>query len=218
MIGIYKIENTSNGKCYIGQSVNIESRWTYHRYHLAKGDHINTHLQRAYNKSPESFEYEVLEECEIEQLNALEQFYIWLFNSTSNKFGYNLDTGGKSGRRLSDETKAKISAWLIENAPMRGRRQTEEAKAKISEKKRNPSEETRRKMSESHMGKSGEQHPRSRKVVCLETGVVYSNAREAARNTKAHPSAIYSVCDGKRMTAGGLHWKRYEDIGDGKNG
>jgi len=25
--GIYKIENTVNKKCYIGQSINIEKRW-----------------------------------------------------------------------------------------------------------------------------------------------------------------------------------------------
>ena len=218
MIGIYKIENTSNGKCYIGQSVQIESRWRHHKYHLAKGNHQNRYLQNAYNKSPEAFTFEVLEECDIEQLNDLEQFYIWLFNSTNDKCGYNLDTGGLSGRHLSIETKEKISAWLLDNAPMRGRKHTAETKEKIAKSKRNPSDETRRKMSESHMGKSGEVHPRSKKVVCLETGTVYANAREAARMTNAHPSAIYAVCDGKRMTAGGFHWARYKESGIKQNG
>ena len=30
MIGIYKITNTTNGKCYIGQSRDIEARWAKH--------------------------------------------------------------------------------------------------------------------------------------------------------------------------------------------
>ncbi len=31
MIGIYKITNKINGKCYIGQSNDIERRWKEHR-------------------------------------------------------------------------------------------------------------------------------------------------------------------------------------------
>ena len=30
MTGIYKIENKINGKIYIGQSINIERRWSEH--------------------------------------------------------------------------------------------------------------------------------------------------------------------------------------------
>lgn len=214
MIGIYKIENTSNKKCYIGQSVQIENRKRQHFYHLAKGNHENRYLQNAYNKSPECFAFEVLEECEIEQLNSLEQFYIWLFSSKSSEHGYNLDDGGMDGRHLSEETKKKISDWLYENAPMRGKKHTKETKERISASKRNISEETRKRMSESHMGKSGEVHPRSKKVVCVDTGEIYANAREAARMTNAHPSAIYMVCNGERETAGGLQWKRFKEDGE----
>ena len=32
MIGIYKITNTINGKCYIGQSIDIERSWQEHLY------------------------------------------------------------------------------------------------------------------------------------------------------------------------------------------
>ena len=31
MIGIYKITNKINNKCYIGQSVNVERRWHEHK-------------------------------------------------------------------------------------------------------------------------------------------------------------------------------------------
>lgn len=30
-MGIYKIENLVNGKCYIGQSINITKRWNNHK-------------------------------------------------------------------------------------------------------------------------------------------------------------------------------------------
>ena len=34
MIGIYKIENTKNNNVYIGQSTNIERRWSEHLGYL----------------------------------------------------------------------------------------------------------------------------------------------------------------------------------------
>ena len=35
--GIYKIGNKVNGKCYIGQSIDIKRRWRQH-----KGTYVNT--------------------------------------------------------------------------------------------------------------------------------------------------------------------------------
>jgi len=34
--GIYKIQNTETGKCYIGQSKDIKKRWQQHLYLLKK--------------------------------------------------------------------------------------------------------------------------------------------------------------------------------------
>lgn len=36
MIGIYKITNKINNKCYIGQSIHIEQRWEEHLYKNSK--------------------------------------------------------------------------------------------------------------------------------------------------------------------------------------
>lgn len=48
--GIYIIQNTNDGKVYIGQSVNINRRLKDHIRLLKLGKHKNTYLQRAYDK------------------------------------------------------------------------------------------------------------------------------------------------------------------------
>ena len=50
MIGIYKIENKVNGKIYVGQSIDIDTRWYNHRNELNGNRHYNEHLQNAWNK------------------------------------------------------------------------------------------------------------------------------------------------------------------------
>jgi len=48
--------------------------------------------------------------------------------------------------------------------------------------------------------------------VCIETGIVYESATEAARQIpKASQSKICMVCRGQRKTCGGYHWKYYEE-------
>ena len=48
MIGIYKITNISNNKCYIGQSVNIERRWMQHKETM-NNPYIDAYNRELYN-------------------------------------------------------------------------------------------------------------------------------------------------------------------------
>jgi len=50
----------------------------------------------------------------------------------------------------------------------------------------------------------------SKAVICLETGVVYKNARVAAKELNLQYSKISLVCNGKRGTTGGLHFEFYK--------
>ena len=95
MIGIYKITNKLNNKCYIGQSIDIENRWRQHIYEsktLRRGCQI--HL--AINKDGiDNFTFEVLEECLLDKsiLNEREKYWIKYYNSFSG--GYNMTPGGQ---------------------------------------------------------------------------------------------------------------------------
>jgi len=77
MIGIYRIKNLKNKKCYYGSSKNIEKRWRTHSNNLKNGKHHNIHLQRSWDKYGEdNFVFELVEECNETILLELEQKYL----------------------------------------------------------------------------------------------------------------------------------------------
>ena len=75
--GIYCIINIISKKKYIGSSINMYQRLLKHRSLLRKNKHQNRKLQNSWNKNLESsFDFYILEFCEISQLEIREQFYI----------------------------------------------------------------------------------------------------------------------------------------------
>jgi group I intron endonuclease len=97
--GIYKIKNKTDNKIYIGQAKDIEKRWKTHKR----------------TKYPEDlFSYEILMECDLEQLNFWEIAWITSENACDPDVGYNKALGGTSLKNIikSDELKAKLSAAL----------------------------------------------------------------------------------------------------------
>ena len=113
MIGIYKITNLVNGKSYIGQSVNIQKRFNAHKSVAFNPNdkNYNYPLYRAIRKyGIENFSFDVLEECDISELNNKEIYYISKYN-THGEFGYNQDDGGDQAShylKLSNELVTKI--------------------------------------------------------------------------------------------------------------
>ena len=74
-IGIYCIENVVNNKKYIGQSIDIDSRWTGHRRELNKQEHNNNYLQSAWNKyGSDNFKFYVVKICDVEECKTVSNF------------------------------------------------------------------------------------------------------------------------------------------------
>lgn len=103
MIGIYKITNKNNGKVYIGQSNDIERRFNEHKKirSLTIDDYINV-------LGADQFDFEILEECSLDDLDQKEQDYIKKYNSKENGYnnqlgGYNNSKGEGNGRALLTE-------------------------------------------------------------------------------------------------------------------
>lgn len=98
MVGIYKITNLINHKAYIGQSLNIESRWKDHksRAYNQQCEEYNRPLYASIRKyGLNNFTFEVLEECiDNNDLNEREQYWINYYDTFN--AGYNLTPGGDS--------------------------------------------------------------------------------------------------------------------------
>ena len=210
MYSVYMIRNRLNDKCYIGI--------TKHDYLYRFKEHI---YEANYNKSGRvickairKYGYENFESILLEKVEKLsvaaekEKYYIDKYRTYigfDDSKGYNMTLGGE-GRSVyfvSPETRKRMSlSQKGENHSFYGKHLSDEHKlhcsiAKLGIKK---SEEARRKMSES----------RKRPVLKLDKKTLeiiaeYESVEDAQLINNVHH--ISDVCNKKRKTAGGFHWK-----------
>lgn len=102
-----------SGDCYVGSSKNLIQRKNRHFKDLRERKHHSIILQRAWDKyGPESFSFEIIEECSVDQLLNIEQKYIDLLNPV-----YNIAkvAGSPLGVKQSLEACEAKRRWAIEN-------------------------------------------------------------------------------------------------------
>lgn len=108
MIGIYKYTNKSNGKIYIGRSQNITRRKWQHLHDPSPYSYFDQTLIAI---GEDKFDFEIIEECNINELKEREKYWIKYYNCCvleNRKGGYNLTHGGEEYK--SDENPwAKLS-------------------------------------------------------------------------------------------------------------
>jgi len=155
--GIYRITHILSNRFYIGQAVNIERRWSAHKRMLDNNKHHAFYLQSVWNKyGATAFVFEIVEVCNIEDLDAREQLYL----DQMPKFNTALTAQTRRGVRHSEETRARIGAahrgqkrspkaCANISAGLRGLKASCDAKAKMSAAKigRKLSEDCRKNMS-----------------------------------------------------------------------
>ena len=141
------IHKSPSGKVYIG----ITSQSVYARWQNGNGYKKSPRFYRAIQKYGwENFSHEVLfEGLTKTQAEQIEVAMIASYKSNDKRYGYNIEGGGNSVGKLSDETKKKLSKSHL------GKKISEETRIKLSQirSKENLSEETLIKMSKSHIGK-----------------------------------------------------------------
>lgn len=105
---IYIIKNTVNDKVYVSQTkVSLKLRFQNHLSAARNGkDYIIGKAIRKYGE--DKFYIELLEECTVEELNEREKYWIAFFNSTDNRSGYNISTGGNVIRTTKELDKDMV--------------------------------------------------------------------------------------------------------------
>lgn len=97
IIGVYRLRNLVNGKCYFGSSRNCQSRLNGHRGGLRRGDHINIALLREWKEyGPDAFEFIIIEETEtLGEARRLENELIGRYQTFDLQRGYNQMHNGR---------------------------------------------------------------------------------------------------------------------------
>lgn len=147
---IYVIQNTINGKRYVGQT----KRPSVRRYQHWTSKNENLPLVRAMLKyGHDNFTFTIIEECEDEMSDERERHWIRDHRSIEYDFGYNLESGGNATKSLGEETRKRISvaqrAWHQTASPEEKQRWLD-ARAHV---KFPDTPEFRKMISEMHKGK-----------------------------------------------------------------
>lgn len=187
-----------NNKKYIGiTSKNIEQRWSN-----GNGYRNNKYFYSAILKyGKENFKHKTIAaNLTKEEACKLEIELIKKYDTTNRKKGFNHSTGGD------------ISAFGVK------RNKEYIKKLKQIHTGKSPSEETKRKISNSLKGhttwnkglkmKDISKMKMSIPVICIETDKKYFGINEAEKQTGINSRNIGQCIKGKRKTAGGFHWRR----------
>jgi len=130
--GVYKIVNIVNNKVYVGSSCDINRRWKEHIFRLKKNKHHSVKLQNSFNKyGVDVFIFEVIEECEKNQLIIKEQYWIDSLNSCNHGYNHKTKSGitlGFLGKKHSEYFKIKKSEEMLDNKFALGLKHSEEYK------------------------------------------------------------------------------------------
>lgn len=195
MTGVYLIRNLKNGKEYVGASVDIKRRFTEHKAPKANGNDKLHGDMRLYGL--ESFSFEVLEECEKEDLSSRELYHIKKRQPFYNYIGKNLTVKEK------EKISKSVKNWWG-SAP-------EDVKEKIKKNLTGPkkchavSAETRWKISKKV---SLMQRQRTR---IIETGEVFESVGDLEKHLGACTGTCAAYWSGKIKSVKGFHVEKCRD-------
>lgn len=225
---IYKVTNLQNKLIYIGlTSTNLQLRKKRH-YNDALSNKTNSDFHKALREFKKTdFLWEIIEDnIPIEQLGEREKYWIQYYNSYHN--GYNMNSGGANGDNFRNWRKnnpelvsyyakignQKMKEKLKQNPQLEQQRKENAKKGSINYYNTHK-EEVKQKSYETYLKhkKTANKNlieankKRSKKVLCIETGIIYESAPVAAKENNLSQGNISSVCRGERKTCGKRHWQ-----------
>lgn len=217
---IYIHTNLKNGKVYIGQTNNVERRWSNNGIKYRLSPRFWSAIQ---HYGWENFSHKILEDnLTKDQADQKEKYYIKKYDSTNLDKGYNLTQGGTGGdthRFWSEERKNQY----IETCKQESQRRIEETdwKEKLSEAQKKWWCREKESGNTRNFPK-GKNHKWSKPVICIETGQYFDSCADAAEwvgYPRSKSSFISRVANGDRNTCKGYHWKFAEkEINNESNG
>lgn len=214
MTGIYVITNKINGKKYVGQSKDIFERWRQHEQNF-RLKLYNYVIYQAFEKYGfENFEFSILEETKIEDLDEREKYWIKTLHTYVKDpkcQGYNMTLGGEGNSSINIEEVWKL--WdnglsVSEIAEELGHDRSAIRKYLLNYD--NYSKEESNTRGDLIQGKNRWENV-EQYTLQGEYLNTYYNMGEAQRRTGVSSKAIWCAIHGKAYTAGGYQWKFVSD-------
>jgi group I intron endonuclease len=188
MTGIYKITNPKV-KVYIGQSIDINRRFNEYKKLLCNQSKKLYNSLKKYN--PESHKFEILEECNVVELNSKEEYYILKHNSHIN--GLNIKLASKPS--WTGKKRPEHSDYLKQHGSGLSYLRTEQHKNNMSDIMKNVWSERRddiiQKIKINKIGK------KTKSIKCNETGIIYSSIKECSEQMNISKGILCSFVKGK---------------------
>ena len=184
---IYQIRNVNNGRRYIGQTDGLSHRRSCHRYDLRHGRHKSELMQTDYDADSKCLVFEVLCQCNKEEANDLEAYFIKKYDTVKNGYNKALGVTESGGMLFSEEMCDAVSERQTGNTAMVGRKLSDEWKRHLSEAQ-----------------------PHRKRIRCVDTGEEFESFADAARKTGLNRTKIVSVCTGHRKSTGGMRFEYAE--------
>lgn len=214
--GIYKITSPSN-KIYIGQSININKRFSDYLKDKTKYSNQKRLLNSINKYGVNNHIFDIIEICNIEDLNKKERYWqehydVININGLNCKLQKTTDKSGK----LSEFTKE-----AIRNSNL-GQKRSEASKLKMSINNGKPqlgkkgnlsmnfgkkaSNETKQKMSNSHKNRI---RNNSKKVICTDTFKIWDSVNLCAKELGISIYTLYNYISKRRINV--TNFKYYEN-------
>ncbi len=198
--GIYKI-TSPNGKVYIGQSIDIANR-------IKKYTNLNCKKQILLYSSLKKYGvanhvFEIIEMCDISELNKKERFYQDEYMSYSNGLNCRITRSNDKSGHISNDAKRKISDFN------KGKIISEEVRLKMSKSKiGKQSHRKGKKLSEYTKAKMAASQMKSILQFTLDGILIakFDSALTASTTLNLIATHIRACCRGKRKSTGGFKW------------
>lgn len=217
---IYLRTNRINGKKYVGQATTKRFKERQYKWKCLSQPYSGEVINRARAKyGIDNFDFEILKECNDDELDYWEKYYIKELN-TKVPNGYNLTDGG--GGISGYSCPPRTEEWRKRNSEAnKGKKRSQETRRKISEGHKGlvRSQETRKKMSKSKLGiKFSNEHLDNLIEKCgkcvLQIDKVtneiiaeFRSMHEASKTIGLSYTNISACCRGEQKTSGGFKWQ-----------
>jgi len=191
MVGIYKITSPSN-RTYIGQSINIKIRWAKHRSLV--DSHKSSRLCSSFKShGVESHIFEILEECEVSQLNERERFYQDFYDVLGpNGLNCKLTESSDLSGYRSIESRKRMSEAQLNRSVEKKNKTKKKAAETYNNKTFEEKQKTRDRISETQLKRTQEEKDRIANKANLTKKNKSLEQKEETKKRKSESALLYN--------------------------